>query len=166
LPPREPESDVPEVPPSLRFQAPPKARAGNAPEEERYFGPIPSQRGIEVSEILEHEKIVERFEEIAILLMQAMEGARKEMTALGKILGAANASSTALRSSIARELSQRERQVLNLVIEGLTNKEIAIKLTLCTNTVKSHVHTILSKTGISSRLKLAAFVQEERKEKA
>ena len=119
-----------------------------------------------MSEILEHEKIVERFEEIAILLMQAMEGARKEMTALGKILGAANASSTALRSSIARELSQRERQVLNLVIEGLTNKEIAIKLTLCTNTVKSHVHTILSKTGISSRLKLAAFVQEERKEKA
>jgi DNA-binding NarL/FixJ family response regulator len=55
---------------------------------------------------------------------------------------------------------------MGLAVEGLSNKEIADRLNISIRTVKSHIHTILSKTGISNRLKLAAVVREERKGKA
>ena len=41
-----------------------------------------------------------------------------------------------------------------------TNKEISDKLNITTFTVKSHIHTVLSKTGISNRLKLAAVARK------
>jgi DNA-binding NarL/FixJ family response regulator len=52
------------------------------------------------------------------------------------------------------ELTQRERQLIPLIGEGLTNKEIAVRLHLSEQTVKNHVHRILRKTGSSSRTSL------------
>lgn len=43
-------------------------------------------------------------------------------------------------------LSGRERQILRLILEGLTNGEIAEKLNLATSTIKNHVHEILNKS--------------------
>jgi len=48
-------------------------------------------------------------------------------------------------------LTRRERQLVTLVAEGLTNKEIATRLHLAEQTVKNHVHNILHKTGASDR---------------
>jgi two-component system, NarL family, response regulator LiaR len=48
-------------------------------------------------------------------------------------------------------LSERERQVLRLMVEGLTNRQIAQRLTLSHSTVKFHVSSILSKLGVASR---------------
>lgn len=53
-------------------------------------------------------------------------------------------------------LSTREREVAQLVSEGLSNKEIASRLFLSVGTVKDHVHRILEKTGLSNRTAIAA----------
>jgi NarL family two-component system response regulator LiaR len=49
------------------------------------------------------------------------------------------------------DLTPRERDVLALLVEGLTNAEIAIRLGISRATVKVHVSSILSKLGVSSR---------------
>ncbi len=48
-------------------------------------------------------------------------------------------------------LTDREREVLALMIEGLNNTQIAAKLTVSPSTVKSHVSNILAKLGVASR---------------
>jgi NarL family two-component system response regulator LiaR len=49
------------------------------------------------------------------------------------------------------DLTEREREVLNLMIEGLNNTQIAGRLTVSPSTIKSHVSHILSKLGVASR---------------
>ena len=55
------------------------------------------------------------------------------------------------------KMTKRERQVIALVSDGLTNKEIAQKLHLSTYTVKSHIHNILEKLAIHTRVQIAKF---------
>ena len=50
-----------------------------------------------------------------------------------------------------RNLTRREREVLNLVQQGLTNQEIASALVIEQGTVKNHVHNILRKLNVHSR---------------
>ena len=52
------------------------------------------------------------------------------------------------------ELSLRETEVLNLIINGASNGEISEKLYISENTVKFHVRNILKKTGCSNRTEL------------
>ena len=49
-------------------------------------------------------------------------------------------------------LTRREQELLPMIAQGLTNKEIAAQLNLSEQTVKNHVHRILQKAGSSSRL--------------
>ncbi len=56
-------------------------------------------------------------------------------------------------------LTNRERQIVDLISEGLSNKEIAERLHIATYTVKSHVHNILEKLTLSTRLQIAAFAR-------
>jgi len=58
--------------------------------------------------------------------------------------------------SMPRPLSAREREVLGLVGQGLTNKEIARRLGVETVTVKNHVHNIMAKFLVHRRLDAAA----------
>jgi len=50
-----------------------------------------------------------------------------------------------------RSLSARERQVLALLADGLGNKQIAARLGISTNTVKTHLEMLFEKLGVSSR---------------
>src|SRR5438034_696682 len=59
--------------------------------------------------------------------------------------------------SAARNLTKREREILALVAEGLSNREIADKLVLSPETVKSHVAAILEKRNVSDRTQAAIY---------
>jgi DNA-binding NarL/FixJ family response regulator len=52
-------------------------------------------------------------------------------------------------------MTKREKQVIALIADGATNKEIAQKIHLSTYTVKSHVHNILEKLALSTRVQIA-----------
>jgi two-component system, NarL family, response regulator DevR len=56
------------------------------------------------------------------------------------------------------ELSEREREILPLVAEGKTNREIALLLSLSENSVKSYVSNILQKLRLARRAEAAAFM--------
>lgn len=56
------------------------------------------------------------------------------------------------------DLTRREREVLDLVAKGLTNQEIADRLSITEGTVKNHVHNILGKLDVRSRHDAAARV--------
>jgi DNA-binding NarL/FixJ family response regulator len=62
-------------------------------------------------------------------------------------------------NALATSLTAREREVLRLVDEGLSNKEIARQLGIGVSTVKNHVHNILDKTQASGRGQAAARVR-------
>jgi len=61
----------------------------------------------------------------------------------------------------AIRLTKREREIVDLISEGLSNKDIAARLHIATHTVKSHVHNVLEKLALSSRLQIAAFVRRQ-----
>jgi DNA-binding NarL/FixJ family response regulator len=53
-------------------------------------------------------------------------------------------------------LTAREQQILNLVAEGLTNRQISSTLSVSESTVENHMHHIFVKLGISNRAQAVA----------
>ena len=60
-------------------------------------------------------------------------------------------------SETGSDLTERQRQVLALVAQGLSNKEIAVRLVLSPYTVRFHISEILEKIGASTRAEAAAI---------
>jgi DNA-binding NarL/FixJ family response regulator len=59
------------------------------------------------------------------------------------------------------KLTNREKEIVELISDGLSNKQIAQRLHIATHTAKSHVHNILEKLTLSSRLQIAAFARKQ-----
>jgi DNA-binding NarL/FixJ family response regulator len=81
----------------------------------------------------------------------------------GKILGeftrqARRAATTPLPGA---DLSPREKEVLELVTQGKSNKEIAVALAIAENTVKNHLKNILEKLHLENRVQAATFALRE-----
>ncbi|PYO91538.1 MAG: hypothetical protein DMD62_15730 [Gemmatimonadetes bacterium] len=57
-------------------------------------------------------------------------------------------------------MTPREREVINLIAEGLGNKEIATRINVATHTVKSHVRNIMEKLTLHTRLQIAAYANQ------
>ena len=62
----------------------------------------------------------------------------------------------------AVRMTTREREIILLIGEGRSNKDIAERVNLSTYTVKSHVHNILEKLALHSRLGIAAYSHDNR----
>ena len=60
------------------------------------------------------------------------------------------------------DLTEREREVLALMIEGWNNTQIAGKLTVSSSTIKSHVSNILAKLGVASRTEAVTLALRNR----
>ena len=63
-------------------------------------------------------------------------------------------------NKILEELTQREREVLHFLAQGLTNQKIAEQLGVGVTTVKTHVGALYAKTGVASRIELSRLVHE------
>lgn len=61
-------------------------------------------------------------------------------------------------------LTPREREVIDLIAEGMSNKAIGKELSISVHTVKSHLRNIMEKLALHSRLQLARYVHHERDE--
>ena len=60
------------------------------------------------------------------------------------------------------DLTEREREVLALMVEGLNNTQIAGRLTVSSSTIKSHVSNILAKLGVASRTEAVTLALRNR----
>ncbi len=63
--------------------------------------------------------------------------------------------------SSAVTLTKREREIIRLIAEGLSNKEIGLRLNVATFTVKSHVHNVLEKLALRTRVQIASYYARE-----
>lgn len=66
----------------------------------------------------------------------------------------------------AGRMTPREREVIDLIAEGSSNKRIARQLGISVHTVKSHMRNILEKLSLHSRLEVAAYVHRTRGDEA
>jgi DNA-binding NarL/FixJ family response regulator len=58
-------------------------------------------------------------------------------------------------------MTNREREVIALIAEGMSNKEIAARLNIATDTVKSHVRNVMDKLALHTRLQIAAYAHQQ-----
>jgi DNA-binding NarL/FixJ family response regulator len=61
----------------------------------------------------------------------------------------------------AIRMTEREKEVIALIVDAKSNKEIADELNIATFTVKSHVHNIMEKLALHSRLQIANHARNE-----
>ncbi len=73
------------------------------------------------------------------------------LAAFGEQTRANPALHTARSSSLVEPFTKREREVLRLLLEGASNREIARHLVISVNTVKKHIYNLCSKLGVQSR---------------
>ncbi len=76
-------------------------------------------------------------------LLDAAAERAQELLAAGRALGA------------GVKVSRREQEVLDCILQGFTNKEIAAKLNVAERTVKFHVSSLLAKFGVADRVALS-----------
>ena len=110
------------------------------------------------------ELFVDRFLRLQSEQRQVSPAPNRQVGVNDVLRSTVEAYSRTLRSSadgmpddVAERLSARELEVLALIVEGLTNKEIASRLCLSPDTVKNHVVHIIQKLGVSDRTQAAVM---------
>jgi DNA-binding NarL/FixJ family response regulator len=75
----------------------------------------------------------------------------------------ATAAATHGRENVLEDvrMTKREREVIELIGEGLSNKEIAQRLNIAAHTVKSHVRNVMEKLALHTRLQIAAYARRD-----
>jgi HD-GYP domain-containing protein (c-di-GMP phosphodiesterase class II) len=93
-------------------------------------------------------------------LQRAVTEGRLDEEAVGAVLAAAGQHAERARREWPAQLTDREVDVLRLVVIGRHNREIASQLFISQETVRTHVRHIYEKVGLSSRAGLALFAME------
>jgi NarL family two-component system response regulator LiaR len=95
-------------------------------------------------------------------LAQAIRAAQAGRSTLSPEAAQALVHATSQPPAPEIDLSEREHEVLALLVEGLNNTQIAARLSVSPSTVKSHVSAILTKLGVSSRTEAATLALRSR----
>lgn len=78
-----------------------------------------------------------------------------------RILDEYNTATLPQRPAPQATLTEREKEILALLVEGLGNKEIAHRLSISQSTVRNHLHNILYKLHLDNRVQLAIYAYRE-----
>jgi two-component system, NarL family, nitrate/nitrite response regulator NarL len=110
---------------------------------------------------------VTRDESIAELVATIQSVARDELNCSPQVAAALNRRVAALAAerrvtALQGRLSRREMEVVSLIDQGLSNREIAHRLCIELATAKNHVHNILEKLGVRRRTDAAAWARGQR----
>jgi DNA-binding NarL/FixJ family response regulator len=93
-------------------------------------------------------------------LKAEVDAGRLDPESVAAVIEASGGERVRLRPARPGSLSEREIEVLRLMVHGLTNKQIAARLYLSPKTVGHHVEHIYNKIGVSSRAAAALFSME------
>ena len=127
---------------------------------------LPDTEVIALTSVLEDASVVGAVRAGAIgYLLKDVEGDELcraiKAAAAGQVQLSAQAAARLVREVRAPEapesLSERETEVLRLIAQGYSNKEVAQALGLSDKTVKTHVHRVLAKLGLPSRTQAALY---------
>jgi two-component system nitrate/nitrite response regulator NarL len=110
--------------------------------------------------------LVARTASLEELLTALTDVARGEETCSPGVTGAllrgvGNSTQPTVKERPSASLTDREREVAQLVVHGSTNKEIASRLQIELGTVKSHVHSVIRKLGVSRRIQVATELRDD-----
>ncbi|MEP7290045.1 MAG: response regulator transcription factor [Chloroflexota bacterium] len=94
-------------------------------------------------------------------LAEAVRAAYHGQSTLSPAVMQALVAATARLPEPEYHLTERERELLALLIKGLSNPEMAYRLTISLSTVKFHISSILAKLGVSSRTEAVALALEK-----
>ena len=101
------------------------------------------------------------FEDLVNTINSVMQGEHVLPSAMTSTLFSQIAKDAVLRGREgaldAVRMTPREREVIRLIGDGMSNKEIAADLNIATHTVKSHVRNVMEKLALHTRLQIAAF---------
>ena len=86
---------------------------------------------------------------------------RKTESLLSRVIEHAIGSNNRRDLFASARLSKREREMVALIAQGMSNKETAQKLHISTYTAKTHVHNILEKLALHTRLEIASWVHRQ-----
>jgi response regulator RpfG family c-di-GMP phosphodiesterase/DNA-binding CsgD family transcriptional regulator len=95
-------------------------------------------------------------------VMEEARAGRLCRDAVEAVLASAGHRKTRARGSYPAQLSDREVEVIALVARGLSNKEVAARLSISHKTVQRHMESIFAKTGLRSRAAAAVFAVDQR----
>ncbi len=95
-------------------------------------------------------------------LVAAIRAAHARRATLSPEAAQALVETTKLPPRPGLDLTERELEVLALLVEGLNNTQIASRLTVSSSTIKSHVSNILSKLGVASRTEAVTLALRSR----
>lgn len=93
-------------------------------------------------------------------LLQALHDAMNGGLPLSAQVGRVLVDARRTRPQTDHELTEREREVLKLVMKGLANKQIAIRLGIAERTVKAHLSNIFQRLGVTDRTSAAMWARE------
>ncbi|HEV7308141.1 response regulator transcription factor [Ensifer sp.] len=100
---------------------------------------------------------------LAEVIRTVASGERYVAPALSaKLLSSRTAPAASDKSSLVANLTPREKEVLQLVAAGMSNKHVAIELDLQEKTVKHHMTQIMTKLGVANRTEAAMVLRDSR----